>query len=383
MTNTPIKIFVDAHVFDGHYQGTRTFIKELYCELANNPDIKLYLAANDVANLQNNFPALDNITFLSYKSKSRYKRLFFEIPALIKQHRVDYAHFQYVSPLRKHCPYIVSTHDVLFYEMPSEFPLAYRLKRKYMFKMSAEQADLLTTVSTHAKTVMSKNLQLKEREVHVIPNGVNPNLFALSDKPASLKYIADKYNINKFLLLVSRIEPRKNHLLLLQSFFRLQLHVKGYHLVFIGNPSISCPALKKALENLSKEEREHVLILPSVSEDELIHFYQAASLFVYPSKGEGFGIPPLEAAAMETPVICSKASALAAFDFFEDDHINTDDEESLDKRILKWVDGSRDEVLLKERAIKIKEQYSWKSSADKLYEMIMTHYSNNKKQSIK
>ena len=117
-----IKIFLDAHVFDGEFQGSRTFIKELYNILLQKKDLEFYIAAYDLENLKRYFPKAENIFFIKLKKRSSILRLLIEIPQLIKKHGISYAHFQYMVPPVKNCRFIVTTHDVLFNEFPKEFP---------------------------------------------------------------------------------------------------------------------------------------------------------------------------------------------------------------------------------------------------------------------
>src|SRR5690606_30269482 len=126
----------------------------------------------------------------------------------------------------------------------------------------------------------------------------------------------EKYGISNFILFVSRIEPRKNHLLLLEKYLKLELYKRGIALVLIGQESVAVPALKFRLQNLSNEQRRYIHWIRQVDQQDLRAFYAACSLFVYPSKAEGFGIPPLEAAMCGAPVLCSASSAMKSFDFF-------------------------------------------------------------------
>ena len=132
--NGTIKLFADAHVFDNEYQGSRTFIKELYNCLSQKNDLQLYLAAYDVENLKQYFPDTTNIVFLKYKYKNSVARLLFDIPFLIKKHKFDYAHFQYITPIKKNCRFIVTTHDVLFNDFPEEFSFVYRKIKNRLYK---------------------------------------------------------------------------------------------------------------------------------------------------------------------------------------------------------------------------------------------------------
>src|ERR1043165_2921821 len=108
-----IKLFVDAHVFDGVYQGTTTYIKGLYSSLVKDENFEITLAANDLNNLKKHFP--DNrFRYVPLTSKSKLKRLGFDIPAIIAKGRFDFAHFQYICPPIKKCRYINTIHDLLF-----------------------------------------------------------------------------------------------------------------------------------------------------------------------------------------------------------------------------------------------------------------------------
>jgi glycosyltransferase involved in cell wall biosynthesis len=372
MGDKHIRIFVDAHVFDGGYQGTRTFIKELYTELAQKEDVCLYLAARDIHNLERHFPPSHNLRLIAYRSRSSITRLLFEIPALIRRHRIHYAHFQYIAPLVKNCRFIITTHDVLFNEFPEEFPLPYRVIKKWLYRLSAGRADLLTTVSEYSKGSIQKFLGIEAETIHVIPNGIHPQYFLPHDKEEARAYIYQQYGIQQFLLFTSRIEPRKNHALLLQAFADLQLH-RDYSLVFVGQKSLAVPALEQLLEELPMEVKARIHFLDAVPEQDLLQMYRAAALFVYPSKAEGFGIPPLEAAATGTPVICSNSAAMHAYSFFGANHLDPQDYEAFKRSLCKVLQQGESTGSESAIAHHIQNHYCWRQSAQRLYELILRH----------
>jgi glycosyltransferase involved in cell wall biosynthesis len=372
----PIRLFVDAHVFDGPHQGTRSFIQGLYTQVANRPGITLLLAANDPAKLQETFGESDNVVLLRYRSRSRYGRLLLEIPRMLREHRVDYAHFQYITPLSKPCFYVVTTHDVLFSDLPGEFSIGSRLLKKWLYRRSAHAADILTTVSAHARRSIGHHLGVKEDRVHLVPNAVAPHFFDGGDAEAAAAWVLRRYGIGRFILFVGRIEPRKNHALVVRVFGRLGLARRGYHLVLIGNKTNEAPALTVALNALADADRDKIVFLDGVADCELVQFYRAAAVFVYPSKGEGFGIPPLEAAAVQTPVICARGTALESFDFFGDDHIDADDEHAFTERLACLLRQPRNHGMLRERAAIVRRRYSWKASAHSFITLIQDHHRN-------
>lgn len=332
--------------------------------------MRLYLGAHDMATLGAIFPPSDNVVLVPYKTRSRVKRLFFEIPAIIRKHKIDYAHFQYVSPLWKNCRQIVTVHDVLFKDFPGEFPLSYRIEKSVLFTISALRADILTTVSAYSGKAIKKFLHTGDRPIHVVPNGINERFFEPYDEEASRIYIREKYGLENFILYVSRIEPRKNHLLVLKAWQELELYRQGIRLAFLGHRAIPVPELETALAALPDEQMAMVLINSNVNDEDLLEMYRAARIFVYPSRAEGFGIPPLEAAALQKPVLCSNTSAMKDFSFFGANHIDPDDIEGFKARMSAILKNEPSRVFLREVAAIIRRDYSWDGAARKLYELL-------------
>lgn len=365
-----IKIFIDAHVFDGPFQGTTTFIKGIYTALAQNPGVELYLAAHDLENLRRHFPSSPQIFLVQYKSRSPFSRLGWEIPRFIRRYGIHYAHFQYIVPPVKNCRFIVTTHDVIFSDYPEEFRRSYRIVKKLLYRRSAQKSDLLTTVSEYSRRSIEKHLGINADQVHVIPNGVHRKFFEGYDRREPLNMLKQKYGLRKFILFVSRMEPRKNHALLLRSFLDLGLYEQGYHLVFIGARTLHVPDFDELLNGLPPQIESRILVLEQATEEELLLFYRAASLFVYPSRAEGFGIPPLEAAALKRPVVCSSTSAMSEFSFFGEDHVDPDNYEQFRDRIAQAL-ADNDESRRESLSRLIQDKYCWQRSADKLYQLIL------------
>jgi len=369
MKSPAITVFADAHVFDTEFQGTRTFVKGIYSALARNENLKLFLAAYDVDNLQRNFPD-GNISFIRYRTGSALFRLGYDIPWIIRRHKIQYAHFQYICPVIKNCRFIVTTHDVIFNEYPQEFSKDYRIKKNLLYKMSAKKADILTTVSNYSRESIEKYLDIDRERVEVVPNGVNEIFFQRYDKKLAQQHVTAKYAIGKFILYVSRFEPRKNHLFLLKLYTDLKLYERGYYLVLLGSKTISIAEFDEFLVELPIYVRKFIFIRSDIDEADLLLFYQATEVFIYPSKAEGFGIPPLEAAALRIPVICSNSSALADFQFFGENHVDPLNYERVKHRLLGMLDHPPEEESLEKISAIIKSRYTWDASAKRLFDLI-------------
>jgi len=109
--------------------------------------------------------------------------------------------------------------------------------------------------------------------------------------------------VGAFVLFVGRIEPRKNLSLLLDAFDRLSR--PGLRLVVVGKADFGAQAILARLRG-----RKDVVHLEDVDAGSLSALYHHAAMLVYPSEGEGFGIPVLEALACGAPVVCSNVTAL-------------------------------------------------------------------------
>ena len=372
MPEKTIRLFLDAHLFDESGQGSRTFIKEIYSVLSKKEDVYLYMGAYDTDNLKEYFPYAKNISFVKYRSTSGFMRLMYDIPSIIRKYQIHYAHFQYIVPLFKNCRFIVTTHDLLFKEYPQEFPLLYRLVKSFLFKRGAKKANILTTVSEYSKRSIQKYFGIKAEHIHVIPNGVSNLFFADYDKDKAENYIKNKFGAKKIILLVSRLEPRKNHVLLLQAFLELKLFDRGYCLVLLGHESIKTAEFDIAMNQLPENSKPFIFMFNDINDTDLLEFYRAAEVFVYPSKAEGFGIPPLEAAAVKIPVLCSNTSAMSDFTFFNGYMFDPANYTVFKKKLYDMVSDLPNKTVLEKCATIIHQKYSWERSAETLYQLIRT-----------
>lgn len=354
-----MRILVDCHVFDGKFQGTRTYLEGLYKCMIEHKDITFYFAAHDIDNLISVFGKGENVKYVELKHTGSIGRLMFDFPKIIKENNIDYAHFQYISPFRKTCKEIDTIHDLLFMDYPQYFSLGYRLKNKFFFKWSAKKADIVLTVSEYSRNRISNWFKIPQENIHITENAVLP----ISDKVV-IPDIKKKYGLDKYILTVSRIEPRKNHLMLLESFVELELYKKGYDLVMVGTPDLKYTAFQTYYNNLFDDIKRHIKIM-SVPFPDLVGLYQNAALFVFPSLAEGFGIPPLEAVEYGCPILCSNATAMSEFGLPKEIMFNPNDKNELKEKIINQLDSS-----IKVERSHVENKYNWQHSANVLYNLI-------------
>lgn len=359
-----MRLLIDAHVFDGKFQGTRTYLQGLYSCLIQNQDIEFYFAAYNINNLQNIFGTHNNVHYIPLKTQNSFLRLGIEFNKIIEKYKIDYAHFQYISPLIKKCKEIVTTHDILFLDYPQYFSKVYRLKNNFLFKRSAQRADILLTVSEYSRKAISQHYSIPIERIHVTPNGV-----LLPTNDCELPDTNKIYHLNKYILSVSRIEPRKNYLSLLIAYKELKLYDKGYKLVIIGSKDLNYKEFVSYYNQLDTNIKNNILCF-SASYLELISLYKNADLFIFPSYAEGFGIPPLEAIALGCPTLCSNTTAMADFDFLNENLFSPFDIKELKKKIINNLESRNYEktIAMKEKVL---NKYNWQKSANIFYSVLM------------
>ena len=129
----------------------------------------------------------------------------------------------------------------------------------------------------------------------------------------------------------------------------------------------------KIVNDLDEDVIEHIHFTGYIEDDDLPSIYHFANLFVYPSKYEGFGIPPLEAMACETPVITSDAASLPEVCGGAAVYFKNNDLENLKKTMRKILNGKEDFVA---RYVKVgleqSRNFSWKNEAIKLNSYLET-----------
>ena len=147
------------------------------------------------------------------------------------------------------------------------------------------------------------------RDVHLVPLGVDERFFT-KHSDDDIGKLVDRYNIKTpYLLYVGAIEPRKNLVTLVRAFAIVLKKNLKLHLVLAGRSGWKNADVYAEIEKLNVSEK--VQFAGYVEDEDLPYIYQGASVFVYPSLYEGFGLPPLEALASGTPTIAYNSPSVS------------------------------------------------------------------------
>ncbi len=212
------------------------------------------------------------------------------------------------APILRRIPTVLTIHDLAFARFPETVKGMNRFYLSRMAEASARRAAAVIGVSEFTRRELLELFRLPADRVRVIPEGVE-TVFHPAPKgdQARASYVPTGAG-QPYILAVGTLEPRKNLGALLEAFAHFRQHVPGHCLVIVGSQDFGHPALAERLSALGLEEE--VRLGGSVSDEDLADIYRGAEFLVYPSKYEGFGLPPLEAMACGTPVLAARSSSI-------------------------------------------------------------------------
>lgn len=199
-------------------------------------------------------------------------------------------------------PGVVTFHDLLFERYPELFPAIDRLSYAWRYRWSAEHARALVAVSGQTRDDLVKWYGVDPADVTIIPPARDP-AFAEPVSADAASAVRARLGIPpSYLLSVGTLEHRKNHRVLVEALALLDPG-RTPLLLLVGRDAGEGRALQALAEARGVASR--VRILTRVGNHDLPALYQGASLFLYPSLFEGFGMPIVEALSAGTPVITS------------------------------------------------------------------------------
>ena len=203
-----------------------------------------------------------------------------------------------------------TVHGLEWHHCPKEYRAGERLRQWVWFQLASRYSNGIITFAHNTDADMRKLRPGCEIRVCVVPEGINPIYRRLPASERSLESVRQLGLEPPYVLSVCSLEPRKNLEALVRAFAAVTNDNGLRHsLVLVGRAGWKSSRLGELAQELGLRDR---LLLPGyVSDEALVQIYNHADLFVYPSKYEGFGLPPLEAMACGVPVVTSNGSALA------------------------------------------------------------------------
>ena len=311
---------------------------------------------------------LANIHWYGYK-----EQLF--LPWRIDKEKLDLIHFPHWNvPFFIKTPYVVTIHDLILLEEPTSAkittrrPWIFHLKHlafRLTLNRTLRRAQKIIAVSNYTKqSILRYFPDINPEKIQVIYEGITQLKGTELHPSAPLPF--------PYLLYVGNAYPHKNLEFLLQTYYLFSKRFPDIHLVLAGRRDVFYRRLEQMAVSLDLGSHIHFINTPS--DEELKMLYKSAKAYVFPSRIEGFGLPPLEAMSFGVPVIAARASCLPEILGEAAHYFSATDKKDLTHALENILFNKPLRSSLKENGFKQITKYSWKNMAEE----VRTVYENNK-----
>lgn len=304
MHTSALRIGLDGRAFASPAGGVRRYVRELAGELPSvDPRVRVIaIGAPPGAVLPDHVIAQTVLSWLPTNLGWSIEGL----PRGWRRAGVDLFHApSYTAPLWGVHPMVLTIHDVSYARHPEWYPYARDPFRRWFYRKSAGVADLIITDSEFSRREIEAAYGIGAERVRVVPLGVGAPFTVPA--PAA----ADEMPEAPYLLHVGDLHPRRNIELLVDVLGLLRSTTdprRLVELVLVGADRGAGAAIVSRARAAGLERA--VRLLGPQDDASVVRLMKGASLFVYPSLYEGFGLPLLEAMACGVPVVASTAASI-------------------------------------------------------------------------
>jgi len=279
-------------------------------------------------------------------------------------HETSYAPFQF-----KEGPTLITVCDLSFIRHPEWHPKD-RVRHFQKFCLTElSEADAIITISEFSKKEIMELLGIAPTKIYVTHLGVDQSFTPNGEKMEGLP--------NRYILFVGNLEPRKNLVTLLHAYRSLSRDLRErYPLVIAGASGWLTKELKKVLHSFQGDEKP--ILTGYVPQDLLPNLYRGASLFIFPSFYEGFGLPVIEAMASGIPVVASDTTSLPEVVGDAGVLVNPYDMDEWKTAIVEVLGDEKRRMKMSEKGLERAKLFSWDKCAREtlaIYETVLNERS--------
>jgi glycosyltransferase involved in cell wall biosynthesis len=347
---------------------TRGLVRALTRLDAENQYTLLVLGQSGVQFVPTALPTNFDIRFVPISDRWAtvlWHRLNLPLPVEVFSGRADIFHGPSFTLPPSFAPSLLTVHDLSFMRYPQGAHAALLAWLTKAVPRSLHRADHVLADSESTRADLVELMQIPLDQITIIGAGVDEN-FKLESAPEILAHVRARYQLpDHFVLSVSTLEPRKNFTGLIAAFEQMAVSsVTDLHLVIAGGKGWLYDDIFAAAETSPLRERIH--FAGYVADEDLPALYSLATLFAFPSRYEGFGIPVLEAMACGTPVVCADNSSLPEVAGDAALLVEATDTEALADAMHRLsIDASLREGLIS-RGYEQARKFTWEKSAGRL-----------------
>ncbi len=229
------------------------------------------------------------------------------LPRLLARLRADLYHSPYyLMPYRLGVPTVLTVYDLIPLLFPQYSTARARLLFRWALMLALQTARCVIAISEATRYDLLRHFAISSDRVLVVPLSADPAF--CPQPPETIATVRACYGLpDQYVLYLGSNKPHKNLVNLVEAWSRITHCALRFTLVVAGAWEHRYPEPRRRAEALGLD---NVIWLGPVPEADLPALYSAATLFVFPSLYEGFGLPVLEAMACGVPVICSNTSSL-------------------------------------------------------------------------
>jgi glycosyltransferase involved in cell wall biosynthesis len=306
------------------------------------------------------------------------------LPKAIEKEKIDLMHFtSNTASNHLKCPFIITIHDIIYLEKRfskgSLYQIAGHLYRRWNVPKIASKASYILTVSEYEKKRIQEHLDIQPSHLKAIYNAYNQQFRLIGNKEALAK-IQQKYHLpSSFIFFLGNQAPKKNMKRVLEAYIQyFDSEKKPIGMVIAES---SAKDILKILTELDRNDVfEKITLTGYVPHTELPFIYNLATLFLYPSLRESFGIPIIEAMACGTPVITSNTSAMPEVAEEAAILVNPLDSASIATAISKVLDDKKFRNYLIFNGLCRATHFSWEATAEQTIALYQSVFKAKKTQ---
>jgi glycosyltransferase involved in cell wall biosynthesis len=304
-----MRFCVDAHAIGQHLTGNEVYVRNLLTEYPGLDHEAEFLACIATEPTHPAVLALPRAIRTVPVSRNPISRLGWELTRKVAALKPDLVHVQYTAPLICQAPIVVTVHDVSYIDRPEFFPCVRSRQLRLTVRNTVARAARIIAPSEFSRGEIIRAYGVDCDKVVAIPNGVASAFRPISREAAAARVMRRFGVAAPFVLTVGDLQVRKNQTGLIRAFEALlREHPSlSHHLVLVGKDNWFSGGVREAARKSAVASRVH--FTGWVGDQDLLDFYNAAEIFMFPSLYEGFGLPVLEAMACGCPVACSNRTA--------------------------------------------------------------------------
>lgn len=359
---------INAHLLSGRAGYRRAGIHHYISQLLGNlsygeSELRFTVFTNNRAELRS-LPK-ERVISTSWPTHRPLARIGWEQlawPLSAIRHKIDLLHsMAFVTPLLGLRPAVVTVYDLSFIHHPQRFPALKRIYLTSQTRRSCQKAERVMTISESGRQDVHRYYGIPLERIDIVMPGVS-QIFSPRTEEEIEAFRRQEQLAQRFILHVGTLQPRKNIEVLLEAF--AQLRRPDLELVLVGDKGWSYQSIFDRVKKLGLDDM--VRFPGYVSDAVLPLWYNAASILVFPSVYEGFGLPVIQAMACGTPVIAANTSAIpeaagSAARFFEPHDVR-----ALAEHIAAVLDDRQIAVTMRQRGLEQACEFSWQKAGQQL-----------------